>query len=127
MKGDTLKVRGLHVIATIDMDLFKRLHDYCQSQDLRPSRVVNKALSLYLTGKPRPEQESKRTQRAQWRSQYVKRRKAAISVHIDADLVVLAEEYSRQYSISLSTVVNRAIAAFLMPSGLADALIDQAS
>lgn len=120
MKAEIPKVRGLHMLATIDADLFGRLQKYCQSRNLRPSRVVNNALSLYLTGKSRPEQEFKRTQKAKWHIQHIRRHKVTISVHIDADLVVLAEEYSRQHNISLSTVVNRAISAFLMPSGLAD-------
>lgn len=122
MGAESPKVRGLHLLATIDADLCARLRDYCKDRDLRPSRVVNNALSLYLTGKPRPEQECKGARSAQWHSQPAGQRKIAISVHIDADLVVLLEEYCRQHSVSLSTVVNRALAALLMPSGLAGSI-----
>ncbi len=119
MGAELPKVRGLHLLATVDLDLYARLRDYCKDQGLIPSRVVNNALSLYLTGKPRPEQKCKGGRSAQWHSQLAGRRKIAISVHIDADLVVLLEEYCHQHSVSLSTVVNRALAALLMPLGLA--------
>jgi hypothetical protein len=120
MEAESPKVRGLHLLATIDLDLYARLRDYCKDRGLIPSRVVNNALSLYLTGKPRPEeQKCKGGRSAQWHGQLARQRKIAISVHIDADLVVLLEEYCHQHNISLSTVVNRALAALLMPLGLA--------
>jgi len=105
---------GVHIVASIDADLYERLERYCSSNKVPVSRAVNNALSLYLTGQPRSEEPRKpvKLPSPSRRDVHPGKHKVPISVHIDVDIVVLLERYCEEHQVYLSSVVNRAIAMF---------------
>lgn len=121
---------GVHLVASIDADLYQGLVRYCAAREIPLSRAVNNALSLYFTGRPRSEKPRRgRSQKFPMVSRVGAKacpsqgedvdkdppstRKIPISVHVDVDLAVLAEEYCAAYRVHLSSVVNRALALWL--------------
>ena len=121
---------GVHLVASIDADLYQGLVRYCAARGIPLSRAVNNALSLYFTGRPRSEKPRRgRSRKFPMVSRVGAKvcpsqgedvgkdppstRKVSISVHVDVDLAVLAEEYCTAYRVHLSSVVNRALALWL--------------
>jgi|GEM_PF-6146794 len=123
---------GVHLVASIDADLYQGLVRYCTAKRVPLSRAVNNALSLYFTGRPRSEKPRRgRTRKLTagarvWtegppprgegvgtEEAALSTRKIPISVHVDVDLVVLVEEYCAVHRVYLSSVVNRALALWL--------------
>ncbi len=110
---------GVHLVASIDADLYQELVRYCTARGIPLSRAVNNALSRYFTGQDRSMAARRRTGTPDppALTPNPNARKVPLSVHIDVDLVVLAEEYCATHRVYLSSVVNRALALWLHAQG----------